>query len=60
MEEKFAVGRREGTDKMIFEHLDGAFSRVNAVFVWLNEHELAIFVGEEFLDLPRALIVHHI
>ena len=45
---------------MIFERLDGAFGRINAVVVWLNEHELAIIVGEEFLDLPRALIVHHI
>jgi hypothetical protein len=45
---------------MIFERLDGAFGRVNAVVVWFDEHELAIFVGEEFLDLPRALIVHHV
>ena len=45
---------------MIFERLDGAFSRVNAVVVWLNEHELTIFVGEKILDLLRALIVHHI
>ncbi len=45
---------------MIFERLDGAFSHVNVVVVWLNEHELAIVVGEEFLDLPHALIVHHI
>ncbi len=60
MEGEFAVGRREGTDKMMFERLDGAFGRVNAVVVWFNEHELAIFVGVEFLDLPHALIVHHV
>jgi hypothetical protein len=42
---------------MIFECLDDTLGRVNAVVVWLNEHELAIFVGEEFLDLLRALIV---
>jgi hypothetical protein len=59
LEGEFAVGRREGTDEMIFEHLDGTFCRVNAVVVWLNEHELAIFVGEKFLDLLRALIVHN-
>ena len=45
---------------MIFERLDGAFGRVNAVVVWFNKHVLAIFVGEEFLDLPCALIVNHI
>ena len=45
---------------MIFERLDGAFGRVNAVVVWLHEHEFAIVVGEKFLDLPRALIVRHI
>ena len=60
MEGEFVIGRCEGTDKMIFERFDGAFGRVDAVVVWLNEHELAIFLGEEFLDLPRALIVHHI
>ena len=45
---------------MIFERLDGAFRRVNAVVVWFNKHELAIFVCEKFFDLFRALIVHHI
>jgi hypothetical protein len=60
LEGEFAVGRREGTYKMIFERLDGAFGSVNAVVVWFDEHELAIFVGEEFLDLPRAMIVHHV
>ena len=45
---------------MIFERLDGTFCRVNAVVVWFNEHELAIFVGEKFLDLLRALIVYNI
>ena len=45
---------------MIFERLDGTFSRVNSVVVWFYEHELAIFVGEEFFDLLGALIVHHI
>jgi hypothetical protein len=45
---------------MIFERLDGAFGRVNVVVVWLNEHELAIVVGEDFFDLLCALIVHHI
>jgi hypothetical protein len=34
---------------MIFECLDGTVSHVNAVVVWFYEHELAIFVGEEFL-----------
>jgi hypothetical protein len=29
----------------IFERLDGTFCRINTVVVWLNEHELAIFVG---------------
>ena len=60
MEGEFIVGRCKGADKMIFERLDGAFSRVNAVVVWLNEHELTIIVGEKILDLLRALIVHHI
>ena len=60
MEGEFAVGRCEGTDEMIFERLDGAFGRVNVVVVWFDEHELAIFVGEKFLDLPRALIVHNV
>ena len=45
---------------MIFECLDGAFGRVNMVVVWLNEHELAIVVGEDFFDLLRALVVHHL
>ena len=45
---------------MIFERLDGAFGRVNAVFVWLDEHELAIFVRENFFDLLRALFVHNV
>ena len=45
---------------MIFERLDGTFCRINAVVVWFNEHELAIFVGEKFLDLLRALIVHNV
>jgi hypothetical protein len=57
---EFTVGRRKGTDKVIFERLDGAFCRVNAVVVWLNEHEVAIFVGEIFFDLLHALIVHHV
>ena len=26
---EFTVGRRKGTDKMIFEHLDDGFGRVN-------------------------------
>ena len=60
MKGELAVGHRKGTDKMIFEHLDGAFGRVNAVVVWLNEHELAIFVGEGFFDLLCALVVHHV
>ena len=42
---------------MIFERLDGAFGRVNAVVVWLNEHALA---SEDFFDLLCALIVHHV
>ena len=45
---------------MIFEGLDSAFNRVNAVVVRLNEHELAIVGGEEFFDLLCALIVHHV
>jgi len=45
---------------MIFECLDGTFSRVNAVVVWFYEHELAIIVSEDFFDLLGALIVHHI
>jgi len=49
LEGEFAVGRREGTDEMIFECLDGAFCRVNAVVMWLNEHEVAIFFGENIL-----------
>jgi hypothetical protein len=57
---EFTVGRCEGTDKVIFERLDGTFCRINAVVVWFNEHELAIFVGEKFLDLLRALIVHNV
>ena len=57
---EFLVGRREGTDQMIFEHLDSAFGCVNAVVVWLNEHELAIVGGEDFFDLLCALIVHHV
>jgi hypothetical protein len=45
---------------MIFERLDGAFGRINAVVVWLNKHALALIVGEEFFDLLCALVVHHI
>jgi hypothetical protein len=60
LEGEFAIGRREGTDEMIFERLDGTFCCVNAVVVWFNEHELAIFVSEKFLDLLRALIVHNV
>jgi hypothetical protein len=60
LEGEFTVGSRKGTDKVIFVRLDGAFCRVNAVVVWLNEHELAIFVGEKIFDLLCALIVHHV
>ncbi len=60
MEGEFAVGRHEGTDKMIFERLCGAFGRVDTVVMWLNKHELTILVGEELFDLLCALIVHHI
>ncbi len=45
---------------MIFEHLYGAFGRVNAVVMWFNKHELTILVGEELFDLLCALIAHHI
>ena len=46
---------------MIFECLDGVFGHVNnAVVVWLNKHELAIVFGEDFFDLLRALVVHHL
>ncbi len=45
---------------MFFERLDGSFGRVNAVVVWLNEHELTLVVGEKFIYLLRALIVHHV
>ncbi len=60
MEGEFAVGCREGTDKVILESLDCAFGRVHAMIVRLNEHEFTIFFGEEFLDLLGALVVHHI
>ena len=49
MEGEFAVSCREGTDKVIFERLNGAFGHVNLMVVRLNEHEFTIFVGEEFL-----------
>ena len=60
MEGEFAVGRCKGTDKVVFEHLNGAFGRVNSMIVRLNEHEFTIFVGGDFFNLLGALIVHHV
>ena len=45
---------------MVLEGLDCTSSRINAVVVWLYEHELTILFGEEFLDLFCALVVYHI
>jgi hypothetical protein len=60
LEGEFAVGHCEGTEKVIFERLNGAFGHVNSMVVRLNEHKFTIFVGEEFFNLLGALIVHHV
>ncbi len=60
MQGEFVVSRCQGADEMILEHLDCAFGRVYVMVAGLNQHEDAIFFGEEFFDLSGALVVRHI
>jgi len=57
---EISVGGGKRTDEVCFKSLNGPFSRVDAVVMWLDEHILAPFEGEVFFDNCIGLVVHYV
>ena len=57
---ELAVGCPKGTNKSIFECLDGLLCSVDPVVVWLNQLECQLLWGEVSFDCFGGLIVHDI
>ena len=60
LEWELTVRRGERADEVRFKRLDGTFSCIDAMVVWLYEHGLAFFWGKITLDYRVCLIVHHV
>jgi hypothetical protein len=60
LQRKIGVSCGERCDEGIFERLDGPFSGVDAMVVWLDQLQFAFVVGEKLFVLFCGLIVHHI
>ncbi len=45
---------------MCFECLYSLFGGVNAVVIWLVEHEVTVILGERIFNYPAGLVVLHI
>jgi hypothetical protein len=50
----------EGTNEMILEHLDGAFSHIDAMVARLDKLETALLWGKVEFYCLCCLIVHHV
>lgn len=54
------VGGTEAGDEKIFEHLDGMFSGIDAVFVWRYKLPCNVLVLEVVGDGGRCFVVEHV
>jgi hypothetical protein len=57
---EIGICRCERCNEGIFERLDGPFSGVDSMVVWLDKLEFAFFFGKKLLDKFCCLIVHDV
>jgi hypothetical protein len=60
LERKLAVCCGKGTDKVILEGLNGAFSGIHTVVVGFHKDEIALILGEELFNLSACLIIRDV